>query len=345
MYSNDWIMNNEFFGQYANEEVLDSLTRVIARKYILEYVEYLIKKDVPFTFAVVDIDNFKSINDKYGHLFGDVILKDISSALLEYVGEDGVVGRFGGDEFLVVYLKDTSYDGLKDFLKGLYDKTVFRRIFESEKGNLFLTGTAGCATYPYDAKTEKELFEKADKALYRGKIKGRNCYIIYVHEKHKDVDIASLKKITTDKFIDDITDFFLANQDFDMKLINTMRYIRKTLGYGSFFIYPNMTIRFDEYQDLIKVDESESIILEKMFEGVKLKEFIKLHEIHERSLELYTEFKKKKILSFLIRKIEHDGVVYGYFGIFEDRITRIWQPEDRTSITFVGKLILIDHVK
>ena len=143
----------------------------------------------------MDLDNFKDINDTYGHHVGDVVLMDVSRELALYTDGYGLVGRFGGDELLVINLRDITYDDKLRFFKRMYEgKKILRKTIRYEDQNLFVTGTSGCATYPDDSKEYDELFTFIDKTLYQGKNRGRNCYTVYVEEEHKHIEVKDLAR-------------------------------------------------------------------------------------------------------------------------------------------------------
>ena len=183
MYSAEYLARYPFFRELLETTPLsvmhDSLTGLIARPYILRFVHALIDDKTPFVMGMVDLDNFKSINDNYGHRTGDRMLSTVAEDLRVFVGEDGVVGRFGGDEFLFVYFGCTDYDGIHAFLDEMYlSGRVFRKDLKFGERTIFSTATVGCAVYPTDADSFDALFALSDKTLYRGKSKGRNCFII-----------------------------------------------------------------------------------------------------------------------------------------------------------------------
>lgn len=126
---------------------------------------------------VIDVDNFKSVNDNLGHLVGDRVLKSISSMLLEVFSENSIVGRIGGDEFLV-FLKDINSE---EILCKKADELVvaFGRNFIGEITEYRVSGSIGIALYPQHGKSFKELFENADKAVYLAKKKGKDTYCIF----------------------------------------------------------------------------------------------------------------------------------------------------------------------
>lgn len=198
--------------------VLDSLTGVVSRPYILRYVQRLIDARVPHELAIIDLDNFKDINDRYGHSAGDIVLSRLGEDLRRCAGADGLVGRFGGDEFLLVTFQGNDYDRVHDFYEALYAGRVFRREIQAGEYAVTMTATTGCAAFPKDADDYDSLFSRVDKALYRGKSKGRNCYIIYLREKHERLQITSLARRSMYETFRQMAEGFSAGRDLREKL-------------------------------------------------------------------------------------------------------------------------------
>lgn len=133
--------------------------------------------------AIVDIDHFKQVNDTFGHMTGDIIIKQVANIIAEEVGNDGFVGRIGGDEFLIMFFDAYDLENSRARLRSIKN-TVSARFPADVPGQPVITLSIGCAAYPKDADNYEELFGLADFALYRAKEKGRNRYIIYDREKH-----------------------------------------------------------------------------------------------------------------------------------------------------------------
>ncbi len=174
--------------------VVDSLTGLVSRTYILSFIRDLMEHGTPFTLAMIDLDNFKSINDNYGHAIGDRVLSQVAEDVVNYVGNRGLVGRYGGDEFLMVLFLGNDYDVIHEFYDQMYIQPVFRHTLQLDELKLFISGTIGSACFPKDAQIYETLFGLIDKTLYRGKSKGRNCYIIYVKAKHEHLEITKLAR-------------------------------------------------------------------------------------------------------------------------------------------------------
>lgn len=142
-------------------------------KQLKEYLKSINEKPESFTLAMADIDFFKKINDTYGHLAGDEILKKISECLIKNTKGDDIVGRFGGEEFIIL-LKNTNLDNSKALLekirKDIDDLIVKYNNFIIDNLNISIG-----AVFNQGNNTDlNNLIEKADKALYNVKENGRN---------------------------------------------------------------------------------------------------------------------------------------------------------------------------
>ena len=157
----------------SNERLLeisktDLLTRTYNKITILNIIERLInnKGEKIFSILMFDIDDFKAINDSYGHITGDLCLKTLGLIASGNTREVDYLGRYGGDEFIIV-LPNLAAEEAR-FVAERFRKKV------SETSNPRFTISIGVATYPYDGQTVKDLLLAADKGLYKAKSKGKN---------------------------------------------------------------------------------------------------------------------------------------------------------------------------
>ncbi|QTA37818.1 diguanylate cyclase [Thermosipho ferrireducens] len=154
----------------------DPLTLLFTRYYIIEKLnsEFEMAKrfNTPLSVIMADIDHFKKINDSYGHLLGDEVLKEIAKVLKNNVRSQDVVGRYGGEEFIII-LPHTNVRSAKDIAERIREKIASINKFPEK-----VTMSFGVAGYP-NVKVEKveELVRYADDALYRAKALGRNRVI------------------------------------------------------------------------------------------------------------------------------------------------------------------------
>ena len=187
--------------EVVDELTMDSLTKVYNKKTITEYASRLVKQDTVnrISIAILDIDYFKQVNDRYGHLYGDKVITRVAKKLKEVVGEDGVVGRIGGDEFMIV-LKGINDDyALRGILRAI--RTQVKWEFKNDYENFQVTTSIGVAFSPNNGHDYEELFKKADFCLYVAKEKGRDRYVFFRDEMHIEAYQNSLNK--KDKIIND----------------------------------------------------------------------------------------------------------------------------------------------
>ncbi len=155
---------------------LDSLTGVQNRRSIEKSLDLAIaaakRDEVSFSIALLDLDNFKTINDTYGHDAGDKLLREMVHRLRTHLREVDQIGRLGGDEFLILFHHDRNLNGNKAVLERI--RQLFEEPFEVAGAFVVSTISVGVATFPKDGKTRHELIKAADRAMYRVKKTGGN---------------------------------------------------------------------------------------------------------------------------------------------------------------------------
>ena len=126
---------------------------------------------------VIDVDNFKQVNDRPGHLFGDAVLAELAAGMKKLTRKSDVIGRIGGDEF-AMFLKDIpSSQVAEDKARKLLE--MFEQLFRGEKQAVEVTCSIGLAIYPWDGNDYQALYHCADLALYQAKSQGKNQYARY----------------------------------------------------------------------------------------------------------------------------------------------------------------------
>lgn len=157
----------------------DELTGAYNKRLIYEKLNKLLLKEtnnLPISLLVIDLDYFKDINDLYGHIIGDNVLKDFSSVVFSCLRESDLFGRFGGEEFVVI-LDNSPIKNAKKIAERIR-KTVESHLFEYNGLTINLTCSIGGYTI-YDKKiSDNEFLTLADKNLYIAKNSGRNTSLI-----------------------------------------------------------------------------------------------------------------------------------------------------------------------
>lgn len=151
--------------------ITDYLTGVFNKRFITSYLKEEIEasqeEDNKLTIAMVDIDNFKCINDEYGHLFGDYVLQRIVEAIKSNLRQNDIVGRYGGDEFLIILPGTGKEEG-----HAIMER-VRQKILELEWENDLLVTISGGVIEVGDDELEN-LLKRVDRLLYKAKHKSKN---------------------------------------------------------------------------------------------------------------------------------------------------------------------------
>ena len=168
--------------------IYDDLTKCYKKELLYEKINESINNKKEFALMKIDIDYFKEFNQKYGHMFGDMILIDIAGILKTIIANNGFVARSGGDEFLLLIYTSNDYDTVHKLCSDIRFKISNLDGSNCVKNAKF-TATVGCALYPLNGDNSAILLKKVDSALLRGKNKNRNCFIMYTKEKCGEVTL------------------------------------------------------------------------------------------------------------------------------------------------------------
>lgn len=170
--------NNMLYNRIRESSIRDPLLGIYNRKYFFDKVERIINlySHDPFAIVMIDLDNFKRVNDVYGHQYGDEVLIQTSNIINNNISEKDILARYGGEE-LIIYI-----DNCKD-KKEVYTKVDYlrKKISENiiEYGNIknSITASFGVSFYPESGGTLESVINKADYALYAAKKSGKNRVI------------------------------------------------------------------------------------------------------------------------------------------------------------------------
>ena len=174
----------------------DPLTETANRRAL--FADYEIRSKATAEFhcfvSILDIDHFKGYNDKYGHDFGDFVLKEFAAQIKTQIPAESIFSRIGGEEFCVVDFEKTGMNtrnNLEEALGKVQGLQLKTPITESVN----ISFSAGIAEYGVDGKTLDELLKNADRALYYAKANGRSCVIPYSAELFEKRDTTLIAKV------------------------------------------------------------------------------------------------------------------------------------------------------
>lgn len=164
----------------TNQLMHDTLTNAYTRAYILEQLEKRLSEFSRDTHkllavALIDLDNFKDINDTYGHQIGDYVLQEFAHTVMNMIRRQDYFGRYGGEEFLLT-LVDLDNDRAFELAERIR-VVLAQKTYHTSKGQLHITASLGL-TVAQPGESSKTIIERADKALYEAKNSGRNKTVL-----------------------------------------------------------------------------------------------------------------------------------------------------------------------
>lgn len=339
------------------DAVRDEMTGLLSKQTIIDYIHSTMDSKADYTcyLCVMDLDNFKYVNDHYGHMFGDEVLITVADILKEAVGERGVVGRIGGDEMMIFLERITDRADLKSILRTVRSNVEWA--YKGVKEDLNLSCSIGVAAWPEDAQDYDTLFKIADKMLYRAKENGRNRYIIYTPEIHGDVlnatpteaPVVERRKMLSagskERFMMELTEFFVFRTLWNLKMV-----MEET---GSIFGLSEMNIFFDEpAYEAAHWRADGQVVEEKFLKYAGTTQFRQLFDENNLMVvndvanlqfacrEAYEALKEQHVTAALIYRME--GSVPGYVTFYKtEQVTRLWPDSDKAYLNMIGKMIAL----
>ncbi|MBR1702763.1 MAG: GGDEF domain-containing protein [Lachnospiraceae bacterium] len=322
----------------------DYLTGVLTKAEITNFAINTVdvKKVNNVTLAIIDIDYFKKVNDVYGHMMGDEVLKRVAATIRNEVRDEGIVGRFGGDEFLVLFYNAYDMENMRERLRSIKN-SVASCFVKTENGeDISITLSIGCAAYPKDADNYEDLFFLADSALYRAKEKGRNRYIIYNKEKHGTIDDLKNNKMSVNtlnsrgnmsvaELVCAMQDTVYTGQDYPLdKLLDDIALnlnIQRVMLYAG---HPRRLVGMAGANRLSRevVDTTKEYVdapaLAKLYEAVQIVAIDNIRRFETTSPTLYEQLQKQGIMSFLHVKFKDKNGVDAVLSLEYIKSTMSW---------------------
>ncbi|MBI1831723.1 MAG: GGDEF domain-containing protein [Planctomycetes bacterium] len=172
-------VETEYHEEIYRLTIVDGLTEIHNKRYLMEFLDRELARSSrhnrPLSLIMIDVDKFKAINDKYGHLGGDFTLRELATRVKGNVRKEELLARYGGEEFAAV-LPETPLEGAQIVADRIL-KVVNQTPFQFEDKSFVVTVSAGVVTTQGEAGiTSVEMIRRADEKLYKAKEEGRNRY-------------------------------------------------------------------------------------------------------------------------------------------------------------------------
>lgn len=165
----------ELAEELKNMAHMDPLTKLYNRRFLTEYLEEKMCQDqTSIAVALLDLDDFKSINDRFGHLYGDKILEVFAAAMIHNMQNKGIAARFGGEEFMLVF-NSVDHEEILNVMQLIQTEL---ENFSMETKGIQMTFSGGVEEYHHGQDKITQLFNAADEKLYQAKHTGKNRIVL-----------------------------------------------------------------------------------------------------------------------------------------------------------------------
>lgn len=332
----------------------DEMTGLLSKRTITDYIKKVIETSSRKNgyLCVLDVDNFKTVNDSFGHMFGDEVLITVADIIKEAVGERGVAGRIGGDE-MIIFLEDVADRvDLKSILRTIRSNVEWA--YKGRRDDLHLSCSMGAASWPGDADNYNDLFKLADKMLYRAKEGGKNRYIIYTADIHKDAlsdaaasisaaEVRNVLNVDKEHLLLELTENFLHRGMWGVQFV--MEQVGRTFNlsrvdvYYDEPVYTAMHWRADG-GDAGREDPEYTVNtrFRQLFDKNNLAVINHTTDLEFVCPEAYRKLNEQRVTSALFYRME--GTIPGYVTFFrEETSSRLWTESDKTYLNLIGKMI------
>lgn len=253
------------------EASTDFLTGLYNRRECLRRLEnHIAVNDGLFAFILIDIDDFKSINDTYGHAKGDEVLSGIAEELKSIIRVNDIAARIGGDEFVVCLMDLPNHQIAIDKAERIQDAFS---LFLSHKLGCSVKCSIGISFYPDHGNSYEELLEHADVAMYRAKKEGKNRFRIFV-EKNKKQEFTGhpqkyMKKNFHDYIIGYVMDILLKNPDKEKAIPQVLKLVGNIFNCDRITIYEKNKQTLKYYKEWVsnpiyQREEKDTSIIEQL---------------------------------------------------------------------------------
>lgn len=337
---------------FGNNDNKDAGLDMLNKRAITDYAKRILKigGGRKVYFVILDLDNFKMINDTYGHLFGDEVLMVVADIIKDAVGNRGVVGRIGGDEIFIVVDRIEEHTELRNLLRTI--RTNIEWAYKGKKEDVNLSCSMGVAAYPDHGSTYDEVFQLADRMLYRAKAKGKNRYIIYIPEIHDEKLVqernehkeAWMMELRNDKL--GIMQRFIENYLVRKIVTNEIAYSEIGYGFGLdeiLMFYDNQSVVFQWTPEGVCTDINtvQCVWLDQEFIDSFNKDnlFIMhgLFNLEGQNPKIKEVLEEKDIQSAIFYKIVKDNKFFGYVMFARKEHRQMWSDYEIMVMSIIGK--------
>ena len=347
----------------------DSLTKLLNKESAQQFIsDYLTEREESSLAAmlILDLDNFKLINDNFGHLYGDTVLSQIGAGLKRLFRGHDIIGRIGGDEFLILMRDIPNLDLIHSRCEVLLN--TFRDLLGQFSSGLNLSCSIGVSLIPAHGTTYTELFRHADEALYLSKSRGKNTYTVYdpmeavgslgsgAHLITR-IDSEEQAGMADASFVRFVFHLLYESNDIIKTLNEILSYVGEQLNVSRVYIFENNednTTCSNTFEWCNKGISPEKDLLQNVSYIDDIAGWPEMFNEHgvfycTDITELEDRFRRilepQGIKSMLQCAIMDNGVFRGYVGFDECSVHRLWTQEQIKLLQFLSEVLSVFLLK
>ena len=311
---------------------------------------------------IIDLDNFKHINDSFGHMFGDAVLTQAAKEIKKLFRAQDIVGRIGGDEFMVL-MRDIS-DG--ELVEARCSRLIssFQGIYRNQLGDIPISCSIGVALSPQHGTAYHELFQRADQALYQAKDKGKNCFCFFNKEDafyfsrkkpataiSTHIDSDELSRMSSQNIVQYTFRRLYDSGDVETTVHDVLALVGKTMNVSRVYIFENdrenktcsNTFEWCNAEVQPEIQNQQKISYETDIPGYENNfnenGMFYCSDIHTLPKEQYEILKSRGIKSLLQCAIMDNGIFRGYVGFDECVAPRLWTQDQIDTLSFFSEML------
>ncbi len=348
-----------------NRAERDSLTKLLNKNAGRKYVEDYLSRhpgSADGALLIIDLDNFKLVNDQFGHLFGDAVLTKASREIEKMFRSQDIVSRIGGDEFMVLMKGVTQRPLVEDRCKRLLE--IFQNIFRKQNHKLPLGCSIGVAMSPENGSSYPELFSRADRALYRAKAEGKNGYWFYDSQDDSFVQTATTRidsdvepGLADDNIVHYAFQRLYGSKDVDQSVNDILALVGQKMNVSRVYVFENSddnrfcSNTYEWCNEGIKpeIDSLQNISYETDIpnyeDNFNEQGIFYCPDIHILPKQTFDIVEPQGIKSMLHCAIRDGGVFRGYIGFDECVEQRYWTKEQIHVLTYFSEMLSVFLLK
>lgn len=333
----------------------DTALPVLNKKSITDYAKRAMTVgDNKVCLVILDLDNFKTVNDTLGHMVGDEVLLRTAEIIKTALEDRGILGRIGGDEMMIVFPQVESETELRNTMRTI--RTNIEWEYKDKWPDIKVTCSMGAAVYPDNGNSYDEIFSLADKMLYIAKSKGKNRYVIFVPEIHGAI-------LNPDqKTTGDILQKVQGNRSGVMQQLIEQFLVRRVMTFEQMITSVGNCFNLDEivavsgeryansnvsiwnregYRSSVEdpvYSAPESGFLDS-FDGNNTLVIHAIASLESKTERLYNKLKDNGVESVFFYKFSNTSKYNGYLLFAKESRRQMWSEEDKVLLALVGKIV------